>query len=106
MQLVLDYSYQAWWQTQGILELLENARKNAKKDSADEIDDDMMEDLDLKGDPRTAAELLDDMSFNRIWGYLDWAVEDAASLASERPSDVHRRINREIWEAAVKEEEA
>ena len=105
MQLVLDYGYQAWWQMQGALELLENARKIAEKDSANEIDDDMMEHLSRKGDSRTGAELLDDMSFNRIWGYIDWAVEDAASLASERPSHVHTRTNREAWEAAMNEEE-
>jgi hypothetical protein len=45
------------------------------------------------------------MSFNRIWGYSDWAVEDAVSLASERPSDIHRRTNKELWDAAVREEE-
>jgi hypothetical protein len=105
MQLVLDYGYQAFWQTKGALELLENARKNAEKDSADEIDDERMEDLSLEGDSRTAAELLDDISLNRIWGYFDWAVEDAVSLASERPSDMHTRTNREIWKAAVKEDE-
>lgn len=98
MQLVLDYSYQAWWQTEGALELLENSRKNAEKDSADEIED-MMKSSSYQhdhGPPRTAAEFLDDVSFNRIWGYLDWAVEDAASLASERPSDMHCRTNREL----------
>jgi hypothetical protein len=100
MQLLLSYGYQAWWQTQGALELLENARKNAEKDSADEVEDMMME-----GETRTLAELLDDISFNRIWGYLDWAVEDAASLASERPSDVHRRTNQENWKAAMKEDD-
>lgn len=100
MQLLLSYGYQAWWQTQGALELLENARKNAEKDSADEVEDMMME-----GETRTLAELLDDVSFNRIWGYLDWAVEDAASLASERPSDVHRRTNQENWKAAMKEDD-
>lgn len=83
MQLVLNYGYQAWWQTQGALELLENARKNAEKDSAEEI-----EDMIREGETRTPAEFLDDVSLNRIWGYFDWAVEDATSLASERPSDV------------------
>jgi hypothetical protein len=104
MQLVLDYSYQAWWQTQGALELLENARTNAEKDSAGEIED-TLKHIRLQGDTRAAAELLDDMSFNRIWGYFDWAVEDAVSLASERPSDIHRRTNQELWDAAVRGEE-
>jgi hypothetical protein len=104
MQLVLDYGYQAWWQTQGALELLENARKNAEKDSTDEIED-TLKHIRTHGDTRTAAEVLDDLSFNRVWGYFDWAVEDAVSLASERPSDVHQRTNKEIWDAAVKEEE-
>ncbi|EAT76352.1 MYND-type zinc finger protein samB [Parastagonospora nodorum] len=104
MQLVLYYGYPAWLQTQGALELLENARKNAEKDSADEIED-TLKHIRLQGDTRTGAELLDDMSLNRIWGYFDWAVEDAVSLASERPSDIHRRTNKEMWDAPVKEEE-
>jgi hypothetical protein len=96
MQLLLDYNYQAWWQTEGALELLENSRKNAEKDSADEIEDMLEHNEDLT---------LEDVSFDRIWGYFDWAVEDAASLATERPSDVHVKTAREFWKAAREEED-
>ncbi|KAH7408089.1 hypothetical protein DE146DRAFT_361917 [Phaeosphaeria sp. MPI-PUGE-AT-0046c] len=107
MQLVLDYGYAAWWQTQGALEMLENARKVAEKDSADEIEG-MMESSKQKhghSDARTAAEFLDDVSLNRIWGYVDWAVEDTGSLAAERPSDVHIRTLQELCKAFREEDE-
>lgn len=93
MQLVLQHSFTAWWQTEGVLELLQDAMKNAGKDSEDEMED-MMSSSTFNSNPgasRTKAELLRAVSINRIWGYLDWAVEDAGSLSAERPSDAHVR---------------
>jgi hypothetical protein len=56
---------------------------------------------------RTATQLLADVSVNRIWGYLNYAVENATYLGpwSERPSEKHTKENREFFERALKEEE-
>ncbi|KAJ9664506.1 hypothetical protein H2198_000157 [Neophaeococcomyces mojaviensis] len=91
VQLALQYGIAAWWQTEGVLELLLSATVCAGKDSVDEIAG-MMRSSTFKKNPgssRGREELLEDVSINRMWGYLDWAVEDAGSLAAERPSDQH-----------------
>ncbi|KAK5946507.1 hypothetical protein PMZ80_000650 [Knufia obscura] len=98
MQLGLQYSFAAWWQTEGVLELLHSARTIAGKDSADEIDG-MMGTSTFQsndGSSRAKEELLEDVSINRLWGYLDWAVEDAGSLNAERPSDAHMKRLRSL----------
>ena len=41
------------------------------------------------GSTRTKEELLDDVSCNGLWEYLEWAVEDAGSLDAERRSEWH-----------------
>lgn len=47
-----------------------------------------------------------DVSVNRIWGYLDYAVENASYLGpwSERPSERHTREDRESWARAAAED--
>lgn len=94
-----------FWETEGILDLLIDARACAARDSEDEIEDMMKCKSSRKG--RTATELLADISVNRIWGYLDWAAENATYLGpwSERPSEQHTKENREAFERAVKEDE-
>ncbi|KIW52795.1 hypothetical protein PV05_08415 [Exophiala xenobiotica] len=67
------YVYSAWWQHEGVLEILQSAKAIAGKDSEDEIDD-MMDTSTFRNNPgseRTKKELLDDVSRNRLWGYLD-----------------------------------
>ncbi|KAI1380558.1 hypothetical protein F4677DRAFT_190772 [Hypoxylon crocopeplum] len=104
MALAMQYSYAAWWETEGVLDLLNDARACAARDSEPEIEDWMNNEKARKG--RTAAELLADLSVNRIWGYLDYAVENASYLGpwSERPSERRTRENREYWAKAVAEE--
>ncbi|EHY51981.1 hypothetical protein HRR83_003456 [Exophiala dermatitidis] len=90
MLLLLQYSYAAWWQHEGVLELLQSAKAIAAKDSEVEIES-MMKSTTFKTNPgsnRTKAELLDDVSRNRLWGYFSDAVEDATSLNETPPSEV------------------
>lgn len=51
----------------------------------------------VPGSSRTAEELLADVSVDRIWGYLDYAVENGSHLGhrSERPSGRHTMNDRE-----------
>ncbi|XDG08566.1 hypothetical protein ABKA04_008181 [Annulohypoxylon sp. FPYF3050] len=99
MALAMQYSYATWWETEGVLDLLNDARACAARDSELEIDDWMENERARKG--RTATELLHDLDINRIWGYLDYAVENASYLGpwSERPSEQHTRENREAMES-------
>lgn len=108
MVLMVKHSYPAWRQHEGVLELLRSAKLIAGKDSEDEIDD-MMEGSCFKTNPgsdRSRAELLDDVSRNRLWGYFDDAVEDAVSLNKIRPSDKKREELRAWVAAQLAEEEA
>jgi hypothetical protein len=104
MALAMQHSYATWWETEGVLDLLNDARACAARDSEDEIADFMKNESTRQG--RTAVELLADLSVNRIWGYLDYAVENASYLGpwSERPSERYTRENRESWAMAVAEE--
>ncbi|KAI4858852.1 hypothetical protein F4820DRAFT_441537 [Hypoxylon rubiginosum] len=104
MALAMHYSYAAWWETEGVLDLLKDALACAARDSEPEIEDRMKNERTRKG--RTAAELLADLSVNRIWGYLDYAVENASYLGpwSERPSERHTMEARQCWAKAVAEE--
>ncbi|KAH7111193.1 hypothetical protein EDB81DRAFT_830658 [Dactylonectria macrodidyma] len=105
MALAMQNSYAAWWETEGVLDLLNDARACAARDSEDEIDD-MMGDEAQRPNSRTAEELLADVSVNRIWGYLDWAVENASYLGPwfERPSERRTCENRKAWASAIEEE--
>lgn len=72
VQLIAQYSYPAWWEHHGVLELLESAREIAKLDSEDEIAG-MMASTTFKKNPgagRSQQELLEDVSRNWLWGYL------------------------------------
>lgn len=107
MMIALQYSFPAWWQHEGALELLHSAKAIAAKDSDVEIDD-MMEGSTFKtypGSDRTRAELLEDVSRNRLWGYMDWATEDSRNLSDEKPSDRHMRRIPEIWEQGESEDD-
>ncbi|TPX12694.1 uncharacterized protein E0L32_000871 [Thyridium curvatum] len=109
MARAMQSSYAAFWETEGVLDLLNDARACAGRDSENEIDD-MMDGETFKSRPgsrRTKEELLADVSVNRIWGYLDYAVENASYLGpwSERPSERHTRENREAWANAIAEDE-
>lgn len=82
MAIAMQNSYATWWEMEGVLDLLNEARACAAREAEDEVED-MMEGETFKSNPgsdRTAEELLDDVSINRIWGYLDDAVENASYL--------------------------
>ncbi|KAF4970561.1 hypothetical protein FZEAL_10013 [Fusarium zealandicum] len=105
MALGLQNSYAAWWETEGVLDLLNDARACAARDSEDEIEE-MLECEASRSGTRTPKEMLEDVSVNRIWGYIDWAVENASYLGpwSERPSERHTRENKEIYARILAEE--
>ncbi|EHK19975.1 uncharacterized protein TRIVIDRAFT_47985 [Trichoderma virens Gv29-8] len=108
MAVALKNSYAVWWETEGVLSLLNDARACAARDSEDEIKD-MIEGEKFKSGPGSypsAKELLEDVSVNRIWGYLDYAAENASYLGpwSERPSEQHTRANKESWARAEEED--
>ncbi|KAK5708262.1 hypothetical protein LTR97_000802 [Elasticomyces elasticus] len=102
--LAVQQSYAAFWETEGVFELLDEARACGARDSEDEVED-MMTGTAFQSDPigknRTAEELLADMSFTRVWGYIDYAMTNASYLGpwSERPSEQETRKNKEAWAA-------
>ncbi|KAK4069517.1 uncharacterized protein Triagg1_6941 [Trichoderma aggressivum f. europaeum] len=105
----IQHSYAAWWETEGVLALLKDARMCAARDSEDEIED-IMNARTFKsssGPDRTAEELLEDVSVNRIWGYLDYAAENACYLGpwSERPSEQYTKASKESWARAEEEDD-
>ncbi|KAJ9605982.1 hypothetical protein H2200_009831 [Cladophialophora chaetospira] len=105
--LLLQHSYPAWWQHEGVLELVRSAKSIAGKDSEDEIAD-LMKTACFKNNPgsdRSKEELLNDVSLNRLWGYFDDAVEDAMSLNADRPSDVKRETLRAMMAANLEGED-
>lgn len=111
MALALQNSYAAFHETEGVLPFLEDARVCAARDSENEIADMIAEGDGFGSDEdadrhRTAEEMLEDVSVNRIWGYLDYAVENVVYLGpwSERPSERHTRENRESWAQAMAED--
>ncbi|KAH9906541.1 ribonuclease H-like domain-containing protein [Xylariomycetidae sp. FL2044] len=53
---------------------------------------------------RNATEFLEDVSLNRIWAYLDYAIENAACLGREKPSERHTKRHRQAWLDAKVEE--
>ncbi|KAJ3167007.1 hypothetical protein HDU87_001889 [Geranomyces variabilis] len=101
MIIALQRCYPAFRETAGVLDLLNAARLCASRDSEDEIpgimESDTFQKSDRPGSRRTAKELLEDVSINRIWGYLDFAVMDAPYLGppADRPSEREMRRMRE-----------
>ncbi|KAI1155457.1 hypothetical protein F4825DRAFT_407821 [Nemania diffusa] len=104
MALAMQNSYAALWETEGVLSLLNDARACAARDSENEIEDFMEEETARNG--QTPVELLADISVNRMWGYLDYATDNASYLGpwSERPSERYTRENREAWARAMAED--
>jgi hypothetical protein len=89
MALSMHYTYAAWWETQGALELLIDARACAASDLEEEV---------LKVDEPGA-----DKSLTQMWDYLRWAYLNACSLGpwSERPFERHsKREIRHVKDAA------
>ena len=108
MALAMQHSYAAWWETEGVLDLLKDARVCGAGDSEDEIQG-MVEGETFRsglGSGRTSKELLADVSLNWIWDYLGYAVENASYLGpwSKRPSERQTRENKEAYEAAELED--
>lgn len=110
MAFAMRYSYAAFWETTGVLPLLRDARLCAARDSEDEIAG-MMEGpafISGEGSSRTAEELLQDVSVNRIWAYLDDAVQNATYLGPwpDRPSERHTREARAAFDDAFSDDES
>ncbi|KAK3312996.1 hypothetical protein B0H66DRAFT_569333 [Apodospora peruviana] len=103
--LALQSCYAALWETEGVLPMLFDAKACAGADSEREIREIWMED-DRARKGRSFEQLLSDVSTNRVWGYLDYAVENAAWLgpSDERPSQKHTKENQKAWEEAIAEE--
>ncbi|VUC25604.1 unnamed protein product [Clonostachys rosea] len=90
----LQNSYAAWWEAEGVLELLADARVYALRDTEPQLEE-MRESERISrargihdGPISTDDEMLAHMSVIRVWTYMDWAVEDSWYLGpvSERPS--------------------
>ncbi|KAL6707006.1 hypothetical protein ACN47E_004956 [Coniothyrium glycines] len=101
--LALQNAYAAWQGTVGALDLLKDARACAAKDSEDEVQDYL--DDDVHG--RTAQEMLSDLSINRVWGYLKDAIANGSYLGppADRPSERWTREAKKAWDDAIAEEE-
>lgn len=85
----------AWWGAEGVLDLLGDARACAARYSEGEIRKKLgrgefgpYDDSEQRFDEAMAI-----VSRDRIWAYLDWAVEDASYLGpqSELPSTKHAK---------------
>ncbi|KAI0543448.1 hypothetical protein F4679DRAFT_110282 [Xylaria curta] len=104
MVLAMQNSYATWWETEGLLALLNDARACAARDSESEIDDWMEDEPNRHG--RTAEQVLADLGVNRVWGYLNFAAENASYLGpwSERPSERRSEEILEAWAKTIAEE--
>lgn len=107
MAFAMQQSYPVWWETEGVLDLLNDARKCAVRDSKDEIED-MVKKGAFKsgrGPRQTTEEILTNVSINRVWEYVAWAVENASYLGSwsNRPSEGHTLQLREMRKMAEEE---
>lgn len=89
----------AWREAEGVLDLLSDARACAAQGSEDEIREKLEQGVfgSYDGSEQRFDEVMGYVSMDRIWAYLDWAVEDASYLGppSARPSVKHLREARE-----------
>ncbi|KAI0506408.1 hypothetical protein F5B22DRAFT_624166 [Xylaria bambusicola] len=76
--LAIRNSYAALWETEGVIDLLNAGRACAAQDSASEISEWMEDEKVRRG--RTAAEMLSDVTINRVWGYFKFAFMDSTWL--------------------------
>ncbi|KAH9895504.1 hypothetical protein F4778DRAFT_275131 [Xylariomycetidae sp. FL2044] len=102
MSLVMQDYYPAWCEAVGAMDLLRDARACAARDSEDEAKE--WEKDDKSG--RTAEQILKHLSVNRLWGYLDYAIENGPFLGpwESRPSERRSLENKEAFAKALKEE--
>ncbi|RSL60742.1 hypothetical protein CEP54_006569 [Fusarium duplospermum] len=105
MALAMQNSYATWWETEGALDLLYDARECAARDYEDGIEE-LAEAEEERSGGRTVEEIKEDVGVRLIWEYLGWAVENASYLGpwSERPSEQHTRANKEAWAQGMEEE--
>lgn len=101
--LALQNAYAAWQETVGALNLLKDARACAARDSEDEVEDYL--DDDVHG--RTVEEMPSDFSINRIWGYFKDAIANGSYLGppADRPSERWACEAKRAWDYAIAEEE-
>ncbi|KAI2628209.1 hypothetical protein GGS21DRAFT_528265 [Xylaria nigripes] len=85
----MQNSYAAWWETEGVLELLDEARTCAARASEDEAKD--LRELMKLPEGQTDEESLDYLSVSQVFESLDFAVENFLYLGpwSQRPSERH-----------------
>ncbi|KAK5112763.1 hypothetical protein LTR62_003861 [Meristemomyces frigidus] len=90
MALAIQFSYATFWETEGLLPLLNNARACAARGFGSDIRDTMESSASKasKDGHRTVNGSLKDASISRMWDYLTYAVTDASFLGpwSKRPS--------------------
>ncbi|KAI8724278.1 MYND-type zinc finger protein samB [Fusarium sp. LHS14.1] len=94
MALAMQNSYAAWWETEGILDLLNEARACAARSSGRDVETMVAQ----SSDSLEAEELLADLNVKQIWHHLDEAFKNTSYLGpwSERPSERHLRQREEI----------
>lgn len=89
--LTLQQNFSSMWETAGVFEIIKDARTCAANITAPGIGKLQQHLIDHNGpDPhRSPAQLLKDVSLNRMWEFLDWAVQNASYPGrwSERPSE-------------------
>ncbi|KAI0965542.1 hypothetical protein F4678DRAFT_452347 [Xylaria arbuscula] len=92
MAIVMQNSYAAWWETEGVLDLLKDAHVCAARDLEDE-DDGLPRDERLITDRLADVRVNSGLYANGIWQYLDYAIENASYLGPwpERPSEQYTR---------------
>ncbi|PVH97270.1 hypothetical protein DM02DRAFT_719922 [Periconia macrospinosa] len=94
--LAVQNCYAAWQETAGALELLKDARSCAARNSENEVQTYLKHDRD----GRTPEQMLSDLSVNRIWGYLEYAIHNGSYLGppEDRPSERYYREARALAE--------
>jgi hypothetical protein len=105
MALAMRHSYSTWWETEGVLDLLKDARACAAKDVEDQIED-WKTFLARRGEFLTTQQVLKRVAPLRTWFYLVLAVRNASYLgpSSERPSERYRRGTLESDTKAIAEQ--
>lgn len=95
MEMLLQCSYGAWWQHEGVLDLLQAAKSIAGKNAGEDVEN-LIKNMESEWGPGTEAnksrqDFLDSVSDIRLWGYFSHAVQDATSLSKDRPSEIMTR---------------
>lgn len=109
MVLVMQTSYPEFWDTEGVLDLLTDARACAAQAISEDELEGLMEheaDHELPERCQGAEQMLRTESEKRMWEYLDSAVANASYLGpwSKRPSVRRARETKEAYQRALLDE--